>query len=269
MGKVISKDGTAIAFDRSGSGPAVILVGGAFQFRAFDQRTGQLAALLSQHFTVYHYDRRGRGESSDTLPYAVEREIEDLGALIQAAGGSANVFGNSSGAVLALDAAAYGLAIPKLALYEAPFTNAGDRESTREMAYTKDLTTLLAQGRRGDAAALAMTYFGTPADAIAGMRRSPAWPMFEAVAPTLAYDNAIMGDGTVPATRLASIRVPTLVIGGGASPDFMHTAANTIARALPNAQRRTLEGQTHAVDTEVLAPVLDAFFSSERVDHPV
>ncbi len=262
MGKVLSKDGTAIAFDQSGSGLAVILVGGAFQFRAFDQRTGQIAALLSRHFTVYHYDRRGRGESSDTPPYAVEREIEDLDALIQAADGSANVFGNSSGAVLALYAAAHGLAIPKLALYEAPFTNFGDREPTREMAYTNDLTTLLAEGRRGDAAALAMTYFGTPADAIAGMRQSPAWPMFEAVAPTLAYDNAIMGNGMVPATQLGSIQVPTLVIDGGASPDFMHSAASAIARALPHAQRRTLEGQTHAVVPEVLAPVLDAFFSS-------
>ncbi len=262
MGKVISKDGTAIAFDQSGSGPAVILVGGAFQFRAFDQRTGQIAALLSKHFTVYHYDRRGRGESSDTLPYAVEREIEDLDALIKAAGGSAKVFGNSSGAVLALYAAAYGLAIPKLALYEAPFTNSGDRDSTREMAYTNDLTRLLSEGHRGEAAALAMTYFGTPADVVAGTRQSPAWPMFEAVAPTLAYDNAIMGDGIVPATQFASIRVPTLVIHGGASPDFMHNAANAIARALPDAQRRTLEGQTHAVAPEVLAPVLDAFFSS-------
>ncbi len=287
MGKVISKDGTAIAFDQLGSGPAVILVGGAFQFRAFDQRTGQIAALLSRHFTVYHYDRRGRGESSDTLPYAVDREIEDLDALIKAAGGLANVFGNSSGAVLALDAAAHGLAISKLALYEAPFTNFGDREPTREMAYTNDLTRLLAAGRRGDAAALAMTYFGTPADAVAGAQQSPAWPMFEAVAPTLAYDNAIMGDGTVPAAQFASIRVPTLaydnaimgdgmvpaaqfasirvptlVIDGGASPDFMHKAANAIARALPHAQRRTLEGQTHAVAPEVLAPVLDAFFSS-------
>jgi pimeloyl-ACP methyl ester carboxylesterase len=262
VGKVISKDGTAIAFDQSGSGPAVMLVGGAFQFRAFDQRTGQIAALLSKHFTVYHYDRRGRGDSSATPPYAVEREIEDLGALIKAAGGSAHVFGHSSGAVLALYAAAHGLAIPKLALYEAPFTNAGDRESTREMAYTKELTTLLAEGRRGDAAALAMTYFGTPADAIAGMRQSPAWPMFEAVAPTLAYDNAIMGDGIVPTTQFASIRVPTLVMDGGASPEFMHNAANAIASALPNAQRRTLAGQTHGVDPEVLVRVLDAFFSS-------
>ena len=130
------------------------------------------------------------------------------------------------------------------------------------MAYTKELTTLLAEGRRGDAAALAMTYFGTPADAIAGMRQSPAWPMFEAVAPTLAYDNAIMGDGIVPTTQFASIRVPTLVMDGGASPEFMHNAANAIASALPNAQRRTLAGQTHGVDPEVLVRVLDAFFSS-------
>ncbi|SRR5258708_16310228 len=262
MNQVISKDGTAIAFDRSGKGPAIILVGGAFQHRAIDPGTAQLAALLAQHFTVFHYDRRGRGDSSDTQPYAVEREIEDLDALIKEASGSAFVFGMSSGGVLATLAAACDLAITKLALYEPPF-NSGD-ENARQAAenYTRHLTALLTEGRRGDAVALAMTTWGAPAEAIAGMRQTPVWSLFESVAPTLAYDNAIMGDGSVPAERLASITVPTLVIDGGASPAFMQNAAQVAAHALPNAQRRTLEGQTHDVAPEVLAPVLEKFFAA-------
>jgi pimeloyl-ACP methyl ester carboxylesterase len=260
MNQVMSNDGTVIAFDRSGQGPAVILVGGAFQYRAIDPPTAQLAALLAQHFTVFHYDRRGRGESGDTQPYAVEREVEDLEALIHEAGGSAFVFGMSSGGVLALEAAARGLAITKLAAYELPF-NSGD-EHARQAAerYTQQLAALLNEGRRGDAVALAMTTWGAPPEAIAGMRQAPIWPLFEAVAPTLAYDDAIMGDGSVPTARLASITVPTLVMDGGASPAFMHNAAQATAHALPNGQHRTLEGQTHDVAPQVLAPVLVEFF---------
>jgi pimeloyl-ACP methyl ester carboxylesterase len=260
MNQVMSNDGTVIAFDRSGQGPAVILVGGAFQYRAIDPPTAQLAALLAQQFRVFHYDRRGRGESGDTQPYAVEREVEDLEALIHEAGGSAFVFGMSSGGVLALEAAARGLAITKLAAYELPF-NSGD-EHARQAAerYTQQLAALLNEGRRGDAVALAMTTWGAPPEAIAGMRQAPIWPLLEAVAPTLAYDDAIMGDGSVPTARLASITVPTLVMDGGASPAFMHNAAQATAHALPNGQRRTLEGQTHDVAPQVLAPVLVEFF---------
>ncbi len=264
MNQVMSKDGTIIAFDRSGKGPAVILVGGAFQYRAIDPPTAQLAALLAQHFMVFHYDRRGRGDSSDTQPYAIEREIEDLEALINEAGGSAFVFGMSSGGVLAFCAAAQDLAIKKLVLYEPPF-NSGD-EHARQAAesYTSQLTALLAEGRRGDAVALAMTTWGAPAEAIAGMRQTPIWPLFESVAPTLAYDDVIMGDGSVPAERLASITVPTLVIDGGASPAFMQNAAQAVAHALPDAKIRTLEGQTHDVAPEVLAPVLVEFFMGTK-----
>jgi pimeloyl-ACP methyl ester carboxylesterase len=260
MNQVISKDGTAIAFDRSGKGPAVMLVGGAFQYRAIDPQTAQLAALLAQHFTVFHYDRRGRGESGDTQPYAIEREIEDLEALINEAGGSAFVFGMSSGGVLALYAAARGLAIKKLALYEPPFNSGDEHARQASENYTRQLTALLTEGRRGDAVALAMTTWGAPTEAIAGMRQTPIWPLFEAVAPTLAYDDAIMGDGSVPTEQLTSLTVPTLVIDGGASPAFMHNAAQALARALPNAQLRTLGGQTHDVAPEALAPVLMEFF---------
>src|SRR5437588_2157903 len=262
MNQVISKDGTVIAFDRLGEGPALILVGGAFQHRAIDPRTAQLAALLARHFTTFHYDRRGRRVCLDTQPYTVEREVEDLDALITEAGGQAAVFGMSSGGVLALEAAKSGLAITKLALYEPP-SNAGD-ESGRQASenYTRQLTALLTQGRRGDAVALAMTTWGAPAEAIAGMRQTPVWSLFESVAPTLAYDNAIMGDGSVPAERLASITVPTLVMVGGASPAFMYNAAQVVAHTLPNAKLRTLEGQTHDVAPEVLAPVLEQFFAA-------
>ena len=260
MRKVISKDGTTIAFDQLGKGPAIILVGGAFQQRASDLRTAQLASLLSPHFSVFHYDRRGRGNSSDTQPYAVAREIEDLEALINEAGGSAFVFGMSSGAVLALEAAAQGLSIKKLGLYEPPF-NTDDNGRAAAKNYTKQLTTLLAENRRGDAAAFAMTSWGTPAEVVAGMRQTPMWSTIESVAPTLAYDDAIMGDGSVPTKRMAFVTAPTLVIDGGASPAFMHNAAQAIADALPNAQRRTLKDQTHAVAPEVLAPVLEEFFA--------
>ncbi len=261
MKKAISKDGTAIAFDQLGKGSALILVGGAFQHRAIDPRTTQLAALLTPHFAVLHYDRRGRGDSGDTAPYAIEREVEDLEALIKEAGGSAFVFGMSSGGVLALEAAARGLAITKLALYEPPF-NLDDNARAASESYTKQLTALLAEGRRGDAVALAMTTWGAPAEVVAGMRQTPVWSIFESVAPTLAYDNAIMGDGSLPTERMASVTVPTLIIDGGASPAFMHNAAQALTDALPNAQRRTLAGQTHDVNPALLAPILIDFFQA-------
>jgi pimeloyl-ACP methyl ester carboxylesterase len=259
MNRITSKDGTKIAFDRSGKGAALILVGGAFQYRAIDERTTQLASLLAQHFTVYNYDRRGRGDSTDTPLYAIEREIEDLDALINEAGGSAYVFGMSSGAVLALHAVAHGLTIKKLALYEPPFGNPGVSRSAAE-SYTRQLKAFLAEDRRGDAVALAMTSFGTPAEAVAGMRQSPVWPMFEAVAPTLAYDDAIMGNGSLPIAIMKKVDLPTLVMDGGDSPAFMHEAAQAVADGLSHGQHRTLEGQTHAYQPEVLAPVLAEFY---------
>lgn len=261
MQKVTSKDGTQIAFDKMGRGPALILVGGAFQYRAIDPRTTQLASLLEKDFSVFHYDRRGRGDSSDTLPYAVDREIEDLEALINEAGGSANVFGMSSGAVLALAAAAAGANIKKLAVYEAPFSSQSARDGSGSN-YTSQLTTFLAEGRHADAVTLAMTTFGAPAEAVAGMRQTPIWPLFEAVAPTLAYDDAIMGNGSVPVDEAKRVKIPVLVMDGGASPAMMHTAARALADALPNAQRLTLEGQTHDVDPSVLAPALRKFYNS-------
>ena len=266
MRTVTSKDGTTIAFDQSGKGPVLILVGGAFEQRAMDSATAQLAALplLAQHFTVIHYDRRGRGDSTDTQPYAVEREIEDIEALINEAGGSAFVFGISSGAALVMEAAIkLGDKMKKLAMYEAPYnSDEAARQAWKE--YRKQLKELLAAGRRGDAVALFMTLLGMPADHLDGMRHAPVWPMFEAVAPTLAYDAAVLGeDASVPTERAASVAVPALIMDGGAtSYPFMHITATALANAIPNAQHRTLEGQTHEVAAEAIAPVLVEFFKA-------
>lgn len=263
MNKVISKDGTEIAYETKGSGPAVILVDGAICYRSFGPMT-HLAELLAPHFTVTTYDRRGRGESSDSKPYALEREVEDLDALIRKAGGSAFVYGISSGACLALEAALrLGDKIRKLAIYEPPY-NSDEAALPEWKEYRKKLAELLAAGRRGDAVVLFMQFVGTPADQIGGMRQAPMWPMFEAVAPTLAYDAAAIGeDRTVPAKRAAHVTVPTLVMDGGANlafMPFMHATATTLAKAIPHAQHHTLEGQTHDVKSEVLAPVLVEFF---------
>jgi pimeloyl-ACP methyl ester carboxylesterase len=262
METATSKDGTTIAFDRLGAGPALILVDGALQYRAFDQGGAQLADLLAPHFTVVRYDRRGRGDSTDTQPYAVAREIEDIEALINAAGGSAFVYGISSGAALAMEAAIkLGNTIKKLAMYEAPYNDdAVARQAWKE--YTKQLRELLAADRRGDAVALFMMLVGATGDQVDGMRQAPVWPMFEAIAPTLAYDHiALLGDdAAVPTARAARVAVPALIMDGGASYPFMHVAAVALAHAMPHAQHRTLEGQTHEVAAEALAPVLVEFF---------
>ncbi len=263
MKKVISKDGTTIAFDQVGKGPALILVGGALEHRAMDSETAQLAPLLAEHFTVFHYDRRGRGDSMDTPPYAVEREIEDIEVLITEAGGQAAVFGISSGAALALEAAIkLGDKVKKLAMYEAPYN---DEKAARRAwkEYRKQLAEVLTHGRRGDALALFMLLVGMPPDHLDGVRQHPMWPMWEAVAPTLAYDVAVMGeDAAVPSEKAASVAVPAFVMDGGASYPFMHVTALALAKAMPHAQHRTLQGQTHEVAPQVLAPVLVEFFNA-------
>ena len=264
MRTVTSKDGTIIAFDQSGKGPVVILVDGALQYRAFDQGMAQLAELLAQHFSVLHYDRRGRGDSTDTQPYAVEREIEDIEALIDEAGGSAFVFGISSGAALAMEAAIeLGGKIKKLAMYEAPYNNDDNaREAWKQ--YRQHLKEVIAAGRAGDAVGLFMMLVGMPADQLDGMRQHPMWPLWEAVGHTLAYDAAAIGeDASLPTRRARQVAVPTLVMNGEASEwSFMHTTAVALANAIPNAQHRTLEGQTHEVAAEALAPVLVEFFKA-------
>ncbi len=258
---VTSKDGTKIAYDKSGQGTALIIVHGAVQFRAFDSGAVELAALLAEHFTVFHYDRRGRGESGDTQPFAVEREIEDLEALIDEAGGTAFAFGISSGAALALEAAIkLGSKITKLAMFEAPYNSEeGARQGWRR--YRQELDELLADNRRGDAMILFMKLVGMPDEHVPGMRQSPVFPIFEAVAPTLAYDAAALGDeADVPTERAAKVTTPTLLMDGSASYPFMHETTLALAAVMPNGEQRTLEGQTHEVSAEALAPALIEFF---------
>ena len=262
MKKVQSADGTTIAYDQMGNGPAVILVDGALGSRA-DGFLVSLATQLSPHFTVITYDRRGRGESTDTQPFALEREIEDIEALIHEAGGQAFLYGISSGAALALEATIkLGHKVKKLALYEAPY----DSDDARKLAfrtYRKQLAEVLAQGRPGDALGLFMMFVGMPPEHLEGARKLPMWPMWEAVAHTLPYDAAALGeDGSVPTEKAARVRVPTLVMDGSASFPFMNTTAGALAKALPNGEHRTLQGQTHEVEAQVLAPVLVEFFNT-------
>jgi pimeloyl-ACP methyl ester carboxylesterase len=269
MSKVTSKDGTSIAFDKIGQGPAIILVDGALCYRASGPN-GPLAKLLAPHFTVFTYDRRGRGESGDTAPYAVEREIEDLDALINAAGGSVDVYGISSGAALALEAANRGFAIKKLVLYEAPFVVDDSRAPISE-DYVAQMNKLIAADRRGDAVKLFMGKgVGLPAFVVAMMRFMPAWSTLKAVAHTLPYDTALTADKQrgqpLPANRWTAVTMPTLVMDGGKSPTWMRNAMKSLANILPNAKLRTLEGQTHMVKPEILAPVLAEFFGAEPVN---
>ena len=213
MSRVTSKDGTSIAYDRLGGGPAVILVGGGLvdpvTGRAGRWENAPLAAELAERFTVYNYDRRGRGDSADTLPYAVERELEDLEALIGEASGTAHLYGVSSGGALALEATAAGIAADKLAVYEVPYGVSGWRD------YVEQLGSVLAEDRRGAAVELFMRAAGASEGDIARARSSPMWPGLEAIAHTLAYDAACLGDGQPPTARLATITRPTLVATGG------------------------------------------------------
>ncbi len=257
MEHVLSSDGTAIAFDRIGRGQPLIVVVGAFNTRS----TGEpLAASLASRFTVFTYDRRGRGDSGDTTPYTIEREVEDLGALIAAAGGEAAVFGYSSGALLALRAAAHGLPISKLALYDTPYMASGNHSGQPVVGHAAYLSQLVDAGRRGEA----VEYFqskivGIPDEVVAQLRHAPFRPALEAIAHTLVYDAMLLEDRSL-AARLGGVSTPTLVVAGGENA-FMSAAAQSLAAALPNAESEILPGQTHDIDPSVLSPVLERFLS--------
>ena len=257
MNKVHSSDGTTIAFDRLGEGPPVILVCGQSTDRSSN---AGVAALLAPDFTVFNYDRRGRGDSGDTPPYAVEREVEDIDALIHEAGGSAFVYGMSSGAALALEAAASGLAITKLALWEPPFSLDESHRPPEDLV--ERYNEMIAAGRRGDVIEFFMAkVVGLPPEFVAHARTQPFWQVQEALAHTLVYDTILLGDGSLPVERAAAVTAPTLVITGGASFPFMRETARALADVIPDARHRTLEGQEHNVDPEALAPVLEEFFA--------
>ncbi|MET4923550.1 alpha/beta hydrolase [Streptomyces sp. PSRA5] len=259
MGRAKSGDGTLIAYRRTGGdGPPVIMVGGAFSTA---EAEAPLAALLAPRFSVITYDRRGRGRSGDTAPYAVDREVEDIAALLTEVGGSASLYGMSSGAALALEAAATGLPITQLAVYEPPY-DAGPADVTENAAYTARLDDLLSRGQRDKAVELFLSVVGVPPDVLAEMRRAAMWQSMTTLAHTLAYDNAVMGPGPVPTERLARITARVMVVDGGASPPPMRVAARAVADALPRGRHRTLTGQVHEVAPHVLAPVLEEYFAA-------
>jgi pimeloyl-ACP methyl ester carboxylesterase len=261
MPTVISKDGTAIAYEKTGKGPGIILVNGALAHREFYGEK-ELADRLSKNFTVIYYDRRGRGESTDTKPYSVEKEIEDIEALIDEAGGKVYLYGTSSGASLALLAAEKlgpGKVI-KLALYEPPY-NAYSDKGKQEFAEQKNkINKLVAAGKPGDAVAVFMESLGTPPDEMEGMKKSPDWKDMERVGHTLVYDFEVLGDGAVPLGVAKKIVVPTQVMDGEKSFDFMHATADTLEKTIPGSVHKTLKDQTHEASPEAIAPVLKEFF---------
>lgn len=246
-GRVASRDGTTIAYERygNGDGPAVVLVSGSLCTAASE---GPLARLLARRFPVVTYDRRGRGGSGDTGPYAVEREIEDLAAVVGEAGSGAALHGVGTGGALALAAVAAGLSTGPVSVYEPPYSAEAAARHARAAA-------LLGRGQRGAALDLFLAESAVPAE---------AWPGREELASTLAYDHALLGDGTVPERRLAGVHARVLVVDGGASPAWTRRAARALTAALPRARHRTLTGQTHEVAPHVLAPVLEEFLAEER-----
>jgi pimeloyl-ACP methyl ester carboxylesterase len=263
MSRITSKDGTAIGYERFGQGPPLILIDGALCSRAFGPMP-KLAALLADRFTVTLYDRRGRGESGDTLPYARDRELEDLAALIDAAGGAAALVGLSSGGALALEAAAARLPVTRVVAYEPPYVE--PEGATAGRAHQPRLEQLLAAGDRGGAVKYFMRAMAeVPAPFIWMMRLMPkVWRQLQAVGHTLPYDCAVMGDFTVPTKRLAEIAVPTLVMHGSKTTPKIKRGAGAVAGAIRGAKAQTLDRQTHNVSAAVLAPAVVDFLQSAQ-----
>jgi pimeloyl-ACP methyl ester carboxylesterase len=246
-----SADTTVIAYETTGTGNAVVVVPGP---NGDHSGFAVLAGLLASRFTVATYDRRGRGQSGDTAPYSVGREVEDLAAVIGAVGGSARVFGHSSGAILALEAAAAGLAVSKLAVYEPPYV------ARYTPGFTEQVRAMGTSDQRDEAVVAFLLNTGMPPDFVPMIKQSPAWPEMLTIADTLWHDLEITGDARAPVDRLANISVPTLVLDGGDSPAELRDAARAVADAVRDARYATCEGQNHAVEQGVLAPILADFF---------
>jgi pimeloyl-ACP methyl ester carboxylesterase len=258
-----SADGTPIAFDRVGEGPPLILVGGAWNDRL---SSAPLAQLLADDFSVYTYDRRGRGESGDTQPYAVDREIEDLIAVIEASGGTASVFGHSSGAALALEATSAGAPVLRLAMYEPPYIVDDSRPPLPD-DYIDHLEELVGQDRRREIFEYFMTAaVGMPAEMVQPMLDAPLIEEMMRLAHTVSYDGQVMLEGSMhgeplPARWRDAVTVPTLVMDGGNSPTWTRNSSRALVRLLPDVSYRTLAGQDHNVAPEAVAPVLAEFLS--------
>lgn len=265
MGRVTSKDGASITYSRSGHGPVVVLVGGGLDDGSENL---PLASALSERFTVYNYARRGRGGSSDPSPYEVAREIDDIDALIGEAGGTAHLYGVSTGGALALEAAAAGSSIGRIGVYEVPYNATDDDWPQHWRKYADELRAVLADGRRGDAVELFLRVTGASDADVVGVQNSPYWSEMEALAHTLAYDAAVLGDGRPSRARFSTVTQPTLVITGDDRPAgaakwimALDDAADVIAASLQHADRVTLEGQGHVADPEAVVPVLERFFT--------
>ena len=261
-----SKDGTVIAYERTGSGPAVILVDGALCYRGSGPAR-PLAAALAGHFTVYTYDRRGRGESGNTLPYAVDREVEDLAAVLEAAGGTAHLYGISSGAALSLEAANVLSGFVSLALYEFP-TAVDSSGPVRPADYIPTMDALIAADKRGATLKMFMRTVGVPTPVLLVMQLLPVWSKLKRVAHTLPYDMRVLGDTgsgrPLPTDRWTSATLPTLAMDGGKSPQSMRDGMRQLADILPDSDYRTLPGQTHMLKPDAVAPVLTEFFQSHQ-----
>jgi len=261
---VTSADGTRIAFETTGSGPALVLVDGALCHRAFGP-SRPVAQELAEAFTVHAYDRRGRGESgAGESPYSLDRELEDLAAVVGAAGDRVALLGFSSGAALALEAVRAGLPVEALALYEAPFILDGSH-APHDPRLPERMQGLVDAGRRGDAVRLFMRTVGAPAAMVAMMRLMPVWKRLVAVAHTLPYDLAIIrphGQGRpLPDGYYDAVTVPVLVMAGGKSPEYMRNAQAAIADAVPDGRLGVLPGQTHMVKAKVVGPVVTEFLA--------
>ena len=250
--QVRSADGTTIAYDRYGSGAALVVIGGAFNDRSSPH---PLVDVLASDFTVYSFDRRGRGDSGNTLPWSIEREVDDLSAVLEAAGGEAMVYGHSSGAALALEGALAGLPIRRLAVYEPPYTE-NEFSAQRE----REISNAVAAGDNDLAAATFMQQTGMDDATVAGMKHAPFWPGLAALAPTLPYDLELTAGGSVP-ERFSVITVPTLALAGGISAPWAGDVADQLVALLPDARRITVEGEHHGVDQQVLAPILAEWFA--------
>ncbi|WP_334627913.1 alpha/beta fold hydrolase [Micromonospora sp. CPCC 205539] len=250
-----SADGTPIAYERSGDGPPIILVGGAFNDR---NTTRALGAELASDFGVFGYDRRGRGDSGDTTPYEVRREIEDLAALIAAAGGTAALYGVSSGAILAALAAADGLPVTGLVLFEPPF-QVGSHVGIREDITARLTERIAADDRDGAVETFLTDSVGLPAEAVAGMRAQPMWGSLTAIAHTLPYDALVSAGGRLPVERLAAITAPTLAVDSTSSPQWLRDGSRATAEAVPGGRHVSLEGGYHDVPPATLAPALREF----------
>jgi pimeloyl-ACP methyl ester carboxylesterase len=253
MELVESADGTGIALDRSGSGPPLVIVLGA----SCDRSTSKpLAGLLASSYTVYEYDRRGRGDSGNGLPLSIEAEIEDLAAVVAAAGEAPFVYGHSSGGLLALETAARGIAMRRLAVYEPPYT--GDHDPGPE--FGRHLDELVATGHRDEAAEQWLAVTGTPARIIESIKSSPGWAQRQALAHTLSQDLRLANNGRAPIERLKAIEIPVLALAGGASPPWAASTTAMLAGSLPHASERIVDGQQHIPADSVIAAILESFF---------